>query len=140
MIAVHHHFSLCKVLQSGFDPFPSVCMQIHLKDSIKTYNYMCRILLERVSWFLKAHNSKADVMLSGRGTKRDGELIHYIEEKLIRYDYNMYHLFISSILFTSICNSSLKSNKSSYVITFNLIRRMIFHIISDLLSFMITPG
>ena len=30
----------------------------------------------------------------------------------------MYHLLISSILFTSFCNSSLKSDKSLYVITF----------------------
>ena len=75
-----HTFTIVNVLMDT-----DICP---LKDSIKTYNYMCRILLERVSWFLKAHNSKADVMLSSRGTKRDGELIHYIEEKLIRYDYN----------------------------------------------------
>ena len=51
-----------------------------------------------------------------------------------------HYLFISSILFTSFCNSSLKSDKSSYVITFSLIRRTISHIASDLLISMITPG
>ena len=59
-----------------------------LKDSIKTYNYMCRILLERVAWFLRDNDSKANIVLSSRGTKRDGELIQYIKYKLIKYDYN----------------------------------------------------
>lgn len=59
-----------------------------LKDSILTYNYMCRFLLERVSWFLRDHNATGDIVLSSRGTKRDGELIKYIQEKLLRYEYN----------------------------------------------------
>lgn len=62
-----------------------------LKDSITTYNYMCRFLLERVSWFLRDNNSKANVVLSSRGTSRDGELIRYIQEKLLNYDRNQIH-------------------------------------------------
>lgn len=50
------------------------------KDSIYSYNYACRILLERASWFLKEKDSYADVILSSRGTSRDGELIEYIEK------------------------------------------------------------
>ena len=59
-----------------------------LKDSIKTYNYMCRILLERVSWFLRSKDSRADIVLSSRGTSRDKELITYIQDKLLTYRYN----------------------------------------------------
>ena len=49
---------------------------------------MCRILLERVSWFLRDNNMTADIVLSSRGTSRDKELINYITEKLINYPYN----------------------------------------------------
>lgn len=49
------------------------------------YNYLCRMLLERVSWFLRDTNRIADVVLSARGTKRDGELIDYIQNKLLPY-------------------------------------------------------
>lgn len=94
-----HTFTIVNALMDT-DIFP-------LKDSIKTYNYMCRILLERISWVLKAHDSKANVMLSSRGTKRDRELIHYIEEKLIRYDYNAIpDVFVKSkanLLLAGIC-------------------------------------
>lgn len=52
------------------------------------YNYMCRMLLERVSWFLRDTNRTADIVLSARGTSRDGELIEYIKEKLVPYTGN----------------------------------------------------
>ena len=52
------------------------------------YNYLCRMLLERVSWFLRDTGRTADVVLSARGTKRDGELIEYIQNKLIPYSGN----------------------------------------------------
>lgn len=52
------------------------------------YNYICRMLLERVSWYLRDINKTADIVLSARGTSRDGELIDYIKEKLIPYDGN----------------------------------------------------
>lgn len=54
-----------------------------LSSSIIAYNYLCRFLLERVSWYLRDNDRVADVMLSARGTSRDGELIDYIREKLL---------------------------------------------------------
>ncbi len=52
------------------------------------YNYMCRMLLERASWLLRDTHRTADIVLSARGTSRDGELIQYIKEKLIPYGGN----------------------------------------------------
>lgn len=52
------------------------------------YNYICRMLLERVSWFLRDTDRKADITLSARGTARDGELISYIQNKLVPYPEN----------------------------------------------------
>ena len=75
-----HDFTITNVLMDT-----DICP---LKDSIKTYNYMCRILLERVSWFLSQNNATANIVLSSRGTKRDGELIDYIRYKLLDYDFN----------------------------------------------------
>lgn len=46
------------------------------------YNYVCRILIERVSWFMRDTNREGDILLSSRGTSRDGELIDYIKNKL----------------------------------------------------------
>ncbi len=52
------------------------------------YNYICRMLLERVSWYLYENHRTADIILSSRGTSRDGELISYIKNKLIPYEDN----------------------------------------------------
>lgn len=52
------------------------------------YNYICRMLIERASWFLRDTNRFGDIVLSARGTSRDGELIEYIREKLIPYPDN----------------------------------------------------
>lgn len=52
------------------------------------YNYICKYLLQRVSMYLTENGIVADVILSARGTSRDGELIHYIKEKLFPYAYN----------------------------------------------------
>lgn len=52
------------------------------------YNYICRMLIERVSWFLRDTNRFGDIVLSARGTSRDGELIEYIRERLIPYPEN----------------------------------------------------
>ena len=52
------------------------------------YNFICRMLLERVSWFLRDTGRSGDIVLSARGTSRDGELIQYIKEKLLPYDDN----------------------------------------------------
>jgi len=52
------------------------------------YNYVCKYLLQRVSWYLEAEGKTADIVLSARGTSRDGELIQYIKEKLLPYPNN----------------------------------------------------
>lgn len=54
-------------------------------SSSTAYNYICRMLLERVSWFLRDTNRVGDIVLSARGTSRDGELIAYIQDRLIPY-------------------------------------------------------
>lgn len=52
------------------------------------YNYVCKYVLQRVSWYLRDNEKTADIVLSARGTSRDGELIDYIKEKLIPYPHN----------------------------------------------------
>lgn len=56
--------------------------------SVTAYNYICRFLIERVSWFLRDTNRLADIVLSSRGTSRDNELIEYIKTKLLPYGGN----------------------------------------------------
>ena len=55
-------------------------------SSAIAYNYTCRMLLERVSWFLRDTNRIGDIVLSARGTSRDGELIDYIHKLLTDED------------------------------------------------------
>lgn len=62
--------------------------QAKISSPVVAYNYLCRMLLERTSWFLRDTNRIADIVLSARGTSRDGELIRYIKEKLIPYEQN----------------------------------------------------
>lgn len=57
-------------------------------SSATAYNYICRMLLERVSWFLRDTNRVGDIVLSARGTARDGELIAYIQNKLLPFPDN----------------------------------------------------
>lgn len=52
------------------------------------YNFACKMLLERVSWYLHEANRECDVVLSARGSSRDAELIEYITEKLLPYKAN----------------------------------------------------
>lgn len=52
------------------------------------YNYACKYLLQRVSWFLEHTDRSGNVVLSARGTSRDGELIQYITKKLLPYPDN----------------------------------------------------
>ena len=54
-----------------------------IPSSNTAYNYICKFLLERVSWFLRDTNRKANIVLSSRGTSRDGELKDYIKNKLL---------------------------------------------------------
>ena len=62
-----------------------------IPNSIIAYNYVCKYLLQRASWYLRDIGGIADIVLSARGTARDGELIDYIQNKLIPYDYNRIH-------------------------------------------------
>ena len=59
-----------------------------ISSPLVAYNYVCKYLLERVSLFLEETERVGDIVLSARGTKRDGELIQYIEDKLMPYPYN----------------------------------------------------
>lgn len=59
-----------------------------MRSPIIAYNYVCRMLLERVSWYLDDTNRRGDIVLSSRGTSRDGELIDYIKNKLLPYGHN----------------------------------------------------
>lgn len=59
-----------------------------IPSSIIAYNYVCKYLLQRVSWFLEAEKKTCDVVLSARGTSRDSELIQYIQDKLLPYSGN----------------------------------------------------
>lgn len=54
-------------------------------SSATAYNYICRMLLERVSWLLRDTNRMGDIILSARGTSRDNELIAYIQDRLIPF-------------------------------------------------------
>ena len=58
------------------------------KPSLLTYNLAARYLIERVSWFLRDSNKRGDIILSSRGTSRDGELVDYIKNVLIPYPDN----------------------------------------------------
>lgn len=59
-----------------------------IPNPIIAYNFACKYLLQRVSWYLRDINETADLVLSARGTSRDNELIDYIKEKLLPYDSN----------------------------------------------------
>lgn len=59
-----------------------------IPNSIIAYNYVCKYLLQRVSWLLEEKESVGDIILSARGTARDRELIQYIKEKLLPYPQN----------------------------------------------------
>ncbi len=74
------------------------------KPSILLYNYACRYLVERVSWLLRDTNRIGEIVLSGRGTSRDSELINYLNDKLIHYPGNEV-----SNQFSAICSKSAES-------------------------------
>ena len=57
-------------------------------SSSVAYNYICRMLIERVSWLLRDAKKTGDIVLSARGTSRDNELITYIKDQLIPYNGN----------------------------------------------------
>lgn len=59
-----------------------------LPDPANVYNFACKILLERVAWFMRNNNGTTDIILSARGTSRDKELISYITTKILPYPDN----------------------------------------------------
>ncbi len=59
-----------------------------IPDPLIAYNYVCKYMLQRASWFLRDDGKTADIMLSARGTSRDGELIEYIKTKLLPFPAN----------------------------------------------------
>lgn len=59
-----------------------------IPSPIIAYNYVCKYLLQRVSWYLHSLGAVGDIVLSARGTSRDGELIQYIQDKLLPYQSN----------------------------------------------------
>lgn len=56
-------------------------------DSL-AYNYICKYLLERVSWYMRDSHMTGEIILSSRGTDRDAELVAYIRDKLLPYSQN----------------------------------------------------
>lgn len=74
------------------------------KPSVILYNYACRYLIERISWLLRDTNRTGEIILSGRGTSRDAELIKYITDRLFYYPGNEI-----SNQFTNICSKSAES-------------------------------
>lgn len=73
-----------------------------IPDSLIAYNYACKFLLERVTWYLNDLEATADIVLSSRGTSRDGDLITYIKDKLLNYPNN-------EIIGSTITNVTAKS-------------------------------
>ena len=62
-----------------------------IPDPNIAYNYVCKYLLQRVSWYLESKGLIGDIILSARGTSRDGDLIQYIQDKLLPYPKNSIH-------------------------------------------------
>lgn len=52
------------------------------------YNYLCKLLLERVSWYMHDTNRVGSIVLSSRGTSKDSSLVDYIKNKLLTYQGN----------------------------------------------------
>ena len=59
-----------------------------LADSNMAYNYYSRILLERVSWYLRDEGYCADVIFSSRNTSKDNQLASYLNDKILNYEWN----------------------------------------------------
>lgn len=85
---------IVKELQAEPFVFSSVLIDTNKLDKSKipsptiAYNYACKYLLERVSWYLRDTGKTSDIVLSARGTSRDRELVDYINEKLFPYPDN----------------------------------------------------
>lgn len=62
--------------------------KLDLPDGNMAYNYLSRILLERVSWYLRDEGLCADVCFSSRNTKKDNQLASYLNDKILNYGWN----------------------------------------------------
>lgn len=74
--------------------------KLKIENPSLTYNYACRLLLERCSWYLRDNDMVANIILSSRGTNRDGQLISYIKNQLI--DSPDPSVKITNIVFTNV--------------------------------------
>lgn len=76
-----------------------------IPNTAVAYNYVCKYLLQRVSWYLESNKKTCDVILSGRGTSMDADLVAYIKGKLLPYAHNN----INSAVFNKITAKSAGS-------------------------------
>jgi len=76
-----------------------------IPNTAVAYNFVCKYLLQRVSWFIESSKKTCDVILSGRGTSMDADLVTYIKDKLLPYSHNQ----INSSVFNKISAKSAGS-------------------------------
>ena len=53
-------------------------LEIAKKNTLLAYNYLSKILIERVSWYLRDNNMIGDIVFSSRSSKKDEELVGYV--------------------------------------------------------------
>lgn len=87
--------------------FTAVCVIVDTnklteKDGNKTYNFACRMVIERASWYMRDNGYAGKIILGGRGTPRDGELIDYINNHLLKEDNKIVKVF------TKVCSKTPK--------------------------------
>ena len=70
-----------------------------IPSPLMAYNFICKYLLQRASWYMRDTGRIGDIVLSSRGTSRDRELMDYITDKLLPYPANG----IDSSVFGEIC-------------------------------------
>lgn len=78
--------------------FSAVCVLIDTnklteKSSNNIYNFACRMVIERASWYMRDNGYTGKIILSSRGTSRDGELINYINNHLLPEDNQIAKVF-----------------------------------------------
>ncbi len=69
------------------------------------YNYLCKLLLERVSWYMHDTDRVGEIILSSRGTSKDATLIDYIKNRLLNYPHNN----IEKTVFTNVTAKAASS-------------------------------
>ena len=53
-------------------------LEIARKNTLFAYNYLSRLLIERISWYLRDNNLVGDITFSARSSKKDEQLVGYI--------------------------------------------------------------